>query len=330
MKSKVLIISARNFGDAIIAASLAENIGAGELYDVSVLTKSEYETIFARKRNIKKCYYTSLPIAGNKKYNIFDFINCCIQVRREQMDIGIDISGDFRERAILKLMGVKRIISLERQEHHPYNNLIRKGLASICETISIPENVVNIYESIDYIYRKLNISPEENKGTRKKGKIVGIHPFASQACRMWPLSRWDIIIDYLISNNYDVKIFCTDKEKKDIINNVINHEKCHIISGDLNNFFSNLEKCSLLLCLDSFAYHAAYSIGVPSIMLNGANDYRIWKTRNSKVILNEKNECRYWPCYNVPKCFDYECIRNIKAQQIMTAISEFTNGEKFC
>ena len=319
LKKNVILLSARNFGDAIIANTVAKNIGRNNLYNVSVITKKEYKEIFEANAYIKKCYYTSLPIASNKSYDIVDFFKSIKTIRTEQFDIGLDLMGDFRERIILKFINPKEIFSLERMGDNPYNNLIRKGMGNICKKINVPENVVNVYESMQYLYKEMKVDEVLDERQYLENNTIGIHPFASQECRMWPWEYWEEIIDNLLANKYKIKLFCTRKERDILQSNISEYKKCCIVSGGLQFFFENMKTCNMVVCLDSFAYHAAYSLGVPTLMLNGANDYRIWKTPNSYVLLSE-TKCPYWPCFNKPVCKNYDCIHDIKPKEVMKAI----------
>lgn len=109
-----------------------------------------------------------------------------------------------------------------------------------------------------------------------------------------------------------------------IFRGVIDNKRVLLHAGNLDEFFVKLSFTKLLIGLDSFSVHAGYALNVPVIILNGANDYRIFRPPGANVIANE-NVCAYYPCYNKPKCLgsksEYICINSIGIEDVMAAIN---------
>ena len=318
---KVLIIAARNFGDAVILNLFVTKLGqAKPQMSIDVITKKQFGIIFQNNKYIHKLIFVKFPIASFKSLNFIPLLREA-KKRYGEYDLAIDVIGDFRERAALYLFGAKRILSVDREVGHPFNKLIRRGLKFLVEPIPITCAVLNYYSQLDEIFKYIGCYKEASVNQRTNNiKTIGIHPFASQECRMWEWDKWRELIIQLQDEGYLIKIFCAPNEKnvlvKEFQSEIVNIQ---IISGNISTFFKELANVDYLIGLDSFAVHAAYSLGIPNIMLNGANDYRLWQNPLCDVILG-KHECKSWPCYNVPHDCEYECIKAISVQDVIDTI----------
>lgn len=334
--SKTLFLEARNFGDAIIKHMLIVQYAAGHSDEqIDIWAKRQFTDIFSGDIHIHKFYASGFPIAGLKSWNAIELIKTIWMLRKEHYDLAIDTVGDFRERFLLWLIHPKRIVSIEREKGSPFNRLIRRGLSFLVEPVTIPKDVVNVYAQLGYFLEYLGVRKQSQKSdeghVQRQLKIIGIHPFASQECRLWEWRKWNKLYSDLLKKGYIVHFFCSPKERWTLEDNIKIAQNTRIVAGSLKEFLKELQNVDLLICLDSFAVHASYSMRVPSIMLNGANDFRIWQTPLSQVVTGDA-ACGYWPCYNKPKCSDYRCIRSIDPLILLQYIRELMEkdflGEK--
>jgi hypothetical protein len=321
---RTLLLETRNFGDAIIKNDFIRKYGqANPLDHIDILCKKQFVAIFEDNPYIQHIYTSGFPIAGMKSWNFPELLGT-IRRLHGQYDLAVDVLGDWRERLLLWMMHPRKILSLERAEGHPFNNLIRRGLSSLVEPVPISLGQVNFYRQLDELLVVLGGTPNtmfiEQAIPQKTRRVIGIHPMASQECKLWGWNSWNELIHILKGKGDSVWCFCAPKEKG-IIEKNIDQEGIQTISSDIKSFFRNLSQVDLLICLDSFATHAAYSVGVPSIVLNGANDFRLWQTPLTKVVQGAF-ECKYWPCYNKPKCTRYDCMTSIRVEDVIHLISD--------
>lgn len=322
--SKTLFLEARNFGDAIIKNTLIGQYGAEHLDEqIDVWAKRQFADIFSGNTNIHKFYASGFPIAGLKSWNVIELIKTIWTLRNEHYDLAIDTVGDFRERFLLWLIRPKRLVSIEREKGSPFNRLIRRGLSFLVEPVTIPNTMVNVYAQLacllEYLGCQKRTSETNDPIVHQKPQIIGIHPFASQECRLWDWKKWDELYKILLSKGHSVHFFCSPKEREILEQHIKIRGDSKIVAGSLQEFLKALQCVDLLICLDSFAVHASYSLGIRSIMLNGANDFHIWETPLTTVVTGAF-DCKYWPCYNKPKCNDYQCVRSISVEYVMNNI----------
>ncbi|MDR0467687.1 MAG: hypothetical protein LBG67_02420 [Campylobacteraceae bacterium] len=330
---KILVISIRSFGDCIVTLELVKYLALDKNIQIDIFTKNEFKQFFTNDKNINEIYTSIFPVGVNGKFSpisLFALFKKSLKLKKQNYDIVLNNIGDFREQAIGFLIAKNANISIKLPKNHPFNNLIRRGLNFLVDRlINIPEKMINIYDMQKYIAENildkkiaLNVDGHiDNKRTK-----FAIHPTASQECRRWDFDKWIKLIDTLSAKD-KVLVFCAPNEKKYIEDAFVKiKDKIEIVASNLELFFKNLENVHTLICLDSFALHAAYYKNVENIiMLNGANNFEIWLPPNAKVVQGDFT-CDHFPCYNKPKCLNQDkkfiCIKSIKVDDILCKIEK--------
>lgn len=337
---RLLFIQGRNLGDSVISTGLINSLGKSfpELH-VDVFTRPQYSAIFYNNPNIRDIYYANFPMGTQKNFNFSETIKFFLkikQLRKIEYDTCINTMGDFRENTIGWLINPRWNTTVIWEGAHPFNMFIRKGCYSLTNNfVQIPENIINIYDANVLIAKELGCKFIEkpklflNNNSKKNSckKNIAIHPLASQKSKLWDFGKWKSLINFLKESEY-VWIFGAPGERKEletIFKPIIDNKRIVVHTGTLEEFFSKLSDVRLLIGLDSFSVHAAYALNIPSVMLIGSNDYRIWQSPNSRIV-SKGNVCNYYPCYNKPKCtgkdFEYICMKAIKIEDVQKAIQE--------
>lgn len=339
MTSKRLILQCRNLGDAIISTGLINSLGQSFPDAVlDIFTRPQFSCIFENNPHIHRIHYADFPMGTTKNFtfrSVWTLLRQIRKLRKENFDSCIDVVGDFRENCICKMIHPKKTISLSWPRSHPYRRLIRKGgFQTPNDYISVPESLHNIYDIMNYVAAQLGCSqpappqlyPENPAPVQSKSKIIALHPMASQRCRQWAFDKWISLAGELRKSGFFVRIFCAPREKnlvEDKFAVLLNADTVEVIAETLGRFFEILSGCSLLIGLDSFSIHAAFALHIPRIMLNGANDYRVWAPPGTTVIA--KNDvCPDYPCFNKPTCIarknEYVCINSITVEDVLEAV----------
>jgi len=287
--------------------------------------------------NIPNCKVitSDFPVGTISKFKRKDFelfLRALYEVRNEMPTHLVDYIGDFREKLVLRLIGKGDIIQIGWEKGHPFNRIIRNPIGQGERYIKISKTIPNVYESYeiftDTIIKHLGICVED---VERVGwaynfdyvRVIGLHPFASQKCKEWPVENWKALARILLSKGIEVVVF---GGQSDLINmKEIFYEfgeKVRLICGDVMMFSSELKKLDLLIGLDSFGVHMAEYSMVPSIMLNGANNKDLYSPPHATVIYSSGG-CKYWPCYNKPSCSGnnkYICIKSISVSSVLNEI----------
>lgn len=331
---KILMISARNFGDSVILVELIQNLK--DDFEIDVFTRSEFISIFSELNNISKIYTANFPMGTMKNFNFYEALNLlsvCNKLKEKKYDFVVNNIGDFRENFIGWFINAKENVSVKWNKEHPFRNLIWKGFDFLVDRyVEIPVNLLNIYDIQKFIASSITKSQNtfENKLAKKekRDKIkIAIHPMASQKTRFWEYSNWIEIIKEFGREENKIIIFCAPNELEEL--KIVFHEVkiyIEIIAKSIDLFLDTLKSVNIFIGLDSFSIHAAYMMNVPNlIMLNGANDARVWAPPGANVLSGGQN-CEFFPCYNKPKClekeFEYICMKTIMPDEVIEAIKK--------
>jgi len=342
MSDKYLFLQCRNLGDAIISTGLINSLGKSfPEVSVDIFAKSSFRPIFENNPYITHVFYANFPMGAPKGLNVknsWALISQICKLRKKNYSVCLNREGDFRENLIGRLVNPKKNISVLWCENHVYNNMIRKGFLNLVDqAVNVPEEVVNVYSANDYIARKLGcmhlvpskifLNKELTKNFSLSDKnIIAVHPGASKKSKLWHFDNWKKLIRKLILQGFNVWIFGAPNQKmqmQTIFREVIDNKRVLLHASNLDELFIKLSSVKLLIGLDSFSVHAAYALGVPVVMLNGANDYRLFAPPGATVIA-KKTVCPYYPCYNKPKCigskFEIICMKSIKVDDVMATV----------
>jgi heptosyltransferase-3 len=341
-QQRVLIIQARNLGDAVISTALVETIAHGfPAAKIDVLTRPEIAQIFAHNPHVEEIITGRLPMSSLHDFGLKAALvlpGLMNKLRRKGYTDVVNLTGDFREEFIGRVITRKNNWSPAWAADHPCRKTIRPSIIRLANRpITIPSTTPNIHDAAAIIGTAVTsgtaqkpalYTPEKKRITwNPLERAVGIHPMASQPWRRWELEKWNLVAKALIENEIDVHVFGAPSEAKELTQHFcqLDASRISIVTGSLSNYFAAVSRMRVLLCPDSSASHVAYALGVPTILLNGANDATAWAPPGSTVLAAGPGLSCY-PCYNRPTCFggadEYACVRRIQMKSVLETVWE--------
>lgn len=347
-KHRILVLSCRNFGDAIVTSGLVESLGRSfKDCQIELLIREKCRDIFENNPYVHKVHFASFPLGNPKNFGLKEAVHLCRTIAgMRRYDLCINNIGHFGENFIGRCIPARESVSISWEDGHPFNNMIGiKGDIIADRVIRVPKTMVNLYDAYAYFASALGCSnigeptiyPERALAAEldsDKERIIGVHPIASNISRMWPFEKWRKLIRHLSESDIKVRIYAATADREiiyDHFRDLIDGIKVTVNVGNLKAFFASLTSLRLLIGLDSFAVHAANALRVPSIMLNGSNNFRMWQPPSSEVICSE-NICEHQPCYNKSKCIgtdaEYACIQSITVDEVLDKINDITSGRE--
>ncbi len=104
----------------------------------------------------------------------------------------------------------------------------------------------------------------QENGLREDDLIIGVHTQATWKNRIWPLANFRATLEHFAAR-YNARIieFGTDPD------NAVGLDVNLINQGDIKQTAAVLERCSLLLCVDSLLLHVAGAVGTPAVAIFG-------------------------------------------------------------
>jgi heptosyltransferase-3 len=257
-------------------------------------------------------------------------------LRRQGYTDVVNLAGDFREEFLGRLVSRRDNWSPAWSADHPCSKVIRRSAIRLANRpIFIPADKPNIYDATSIVGTAVSGATAQRSAlyTPAKKRIawnplertVGIHPMASQPWRRWEMEKWQHVARFLAKHETDVHVFGAPSEAEELNEyfGLLDKSRIRIVTGGLSDYFAAVSQVRVLLCHDSFASHVAFALGVPTILLNGANDAAAWPPPEAMVLAAGPGLTCY-PCYNRPTCFgkadEYACIRNIAIDSVIEAV----------
>lgn len=314
---KILLLQARNLGDAVISTGLVNSLGASfPGAKLHLWTRPTFNDLFAGNPHVDRQHHAHFPMGTIKQFDAraaWQLLRSVMSLRLERFDLCVNTAGDFRENLLGRLVRPKANASTVWAPGHRYLKLVRPGLINLVDRpVPVPTAIFNVYEVHDHVARALGCTqilrpslPVTPAGRAVGDQFrIGIHPYASQRSKLWPWENWHRLLPSLLRRGYAVDFFCAANERETVrreLGPFLDKPNVRLIVGLLGEFFSRVAAVDLLIALDSFSVHAAYALGVPSVLLNGANDIAVWTPPNATA-LSYGEVCPWFPCFNKAPC----------------------------
>lgn len=337
MKASACFIVGRNLGDAVIQSSLVARLAeSGYARELIVWTRPQVAFLFER---IPGCsvIVSQFPLGTTKQFGIDQvkpFLAAARAVRARRPEVTVDFIGDFRERICARLAGSRRHVHIGWAPGHPFRLVTRNPLGAGRPLITVPADVVNLYEAYDRMVDALlrdagavRKPTAPQRPARKPGPMrIGLHPFASQECRMWPGERWRELAGELISRGAHLSVFGAPAERETLRTFFGDEQPAlRFVTESIPRFAEAVGGLDLMIGLDSFSVHMSASLQVPTIVINGGNHPKLWGPPRARV-LAESGGCRNFPCYNKPTCVgsdqQYACVRATSVVTVLAAVDD--------
>jgi heptosyltransferase-3 len=215
---------------------------------------------------------------------------------------------------------------------HPFARIIRNPFGRGSPTLTIPKGTINVYSAYQLMLETLapcreptgnSVGAQAGRGAAGALRI-GLHPFASQECKLWPAENWRQLIAGLMQERAEIWAFGAPSDRQALIRLLGNAaEHVRVVTESVESFATQLGKVDVLVGLDSFAVHLARREGVRSIMINAGNPPEFWSVPDAAVLASSGG-CSHYPCFNVPRCKgsagEYACVKSISVAQVLQSV----------
>ncbi len=328
-------ITPRNLGDITLGSTFFRELAACEYADEYIVwTRPGTAFLFD---DIPGCrvVMSNFPIGTSKNFGAaaaLQLIRSVREIRRLRPTLTMDLTGDFRERFLGRLIGPQPHLHPGWAENHSFKRMNRNPFGEGTPTVVVPANVTNVYDSHRLLLEHLvgaRRPCRTGKTTAPDAQpsptfAIGLHPFASQACRLWPEESWTQLAAQLLDSGAIVSAFGAPSERSKLealFGNL--GGRVRLVTESLPDFAAALSRLDLLVGLDSFSIHMAENVGTATVFINGANNPALFSPPHAEVVASSGG-CTAWPCYNKPTCVggasEYACIRSIDVDRVRDAI----------
>ena len=334
------LIIGRNLGDAVIQSQFFHKL-IQRRFAKRYIVWTRPQVAFLFENLPESTVVTSpFPVGTIKQFDfkaLRQFLIAVNALRKIRPMVTLDLIGDFRERVFAKLIGTTQHLHIGWAVDHPFNLIIRNPLGNGRPSCVVPQSIPSVYQAYDLFlnsltpFNKYSIPDTDAilQPAREIRKRIGLHPFASQACRLWPSEKWRDLARRLIEMEMDIDVYSApgEQERLHAIFDCLPHE-LYFFSKSLPEFAQRVSKLNLLIGLDSFSVHIAEKYHIPSVTIFGASHPALWLPPHS-IPISSSGGCVSYPCMNKPICertsTKYACITSVEVIDVlrsaMTALS---------
>ena len=330
----VCLIIGRNLGDAVIQSQFFHELIQRKFAKRYIVwTRPQVAFLF---ENLPECTVITspFPVGTSKQFDrkgLQQFIAAVRALRKQRPMVSLDMIGDFRERIFARLIGSSKHLHIGWAVDHPFRSIIRNPYGSGRPSCIVPASVVNIYQAYSAFLNAL-VSDDNASGIHINNKQkperehlhrIGLHPFASQACKLWPQENWCKLAAALQKTGARITVYGTPSERAELsqIFGLLS-VPVEYFTKSIPEFSKDVAELDLMIGLDSFSVHVAELHSVRSVMLNACNHPTLWVPPNCTA-LSTSGGCATYPCLNVPQCGNssapFACIKAIQVEDVIKA-----------
>lgn len=284
---KVLLICQDNIGDLVFTTSLLEPLfnEYGNGLSIDVLTRSDTGQVaeffpYVQHVNAQPSLARMNPIT--RVPSVLAFFEARRWIKKQQFDVAISVSKNWRLGALMYLAGVPKRIGFSYPKLTPWlTNVVPlpdpkqpviEGLSSLLPTLGVYESASHYMLDMDKVMqaRDQYLMNTMQKKHAEKRPWFGLHAFASQRNRCVPLSEWITLAHALIKQGMQPIWFGSPADMnylREFHNSRtdIGYFCDQLCSGKLKESIPLLSLCDAYVGHDSGVLHLASAMGIKTL-----------------------------------------------------------------
>ena len=274
---------------------------------------------------------------GNYPRRVLSHIQFMRNIRKIHPDIVIDLQGGHTSSLITLLSGASTRVA-KSNANRPYAYNVRVDLAKgkhkahsyseIAAAVGAPVGE-NVYRLQATKARRVSLENKlRNNGLVSERRLVTVHPGVGRLQKLWTVSGFATIADWLAARDYQVVFVGGPGEfarTRDIIS-LLSHQTYNLVGSlSLGELMALFEMSSLFLGNDGGPMHLAAAMGTPIVALFGYADESRWGPRCEKsIVLRGQERCQ--DCSR-KDCQDPVCINTLSPEAVKSAIDALIEKE---
>jgi len=316
---KILIIRLSSIGDVILTSHLPRllknNKREGESIEIYLITSSHIAPLFKNNPNYKEIL----------EYNGINTEELRKVIKKMNFDVILDLQkNSISGKLVDEYDGDLRIVNKYRQQKLEMVYLKK-----------FPKTVVHVGDRYldtcrDLILEDgLGLDLYFDKRADSEIKIIGVAPEAFHKTKRWPKERFLKLIDLLINDGYEVRIFGKDESTLSEVNpKAINY--CGKLT--LIETAKYINECNLFISNDTGLMHIASACQIPIVLIFGSSVIELGFTpyRSQYELIEYDIWCR--PCSHIGRGFcplgHFKCMSEITVDEVYNRFLNFSDELK--
>lgn len=292
---KILVINIKYLGDLIISTpalrALRNNYPDAEII---VMVRKGFEDVFRYNTNINRVISFNPQIKGKKNFkDIIEGFKFIFQIRKEKFDVVIALHPGDRI-ALLSWFSKAKIRIAPRKQSFSFLFNIKVDVQE--DTISYIDYYNKIVESLHVNIKSKEteffISENEIKWAEEffinnflnEGKVLCIHPGASEPSKIWKRENFVDLIKMLKQNTSLKILLISGPNDLHVCNSILDEidDIAFYYSENILNTAALIKKSSLLLTHDTGTRHLAVALKTPVLALMPDDNASCWNFYTQK------------------------------------------------
>jgi len=256
MTSKILVIRFSSLGDIILATATVLNLKiAYPESSIYFLTKKRFAAIAARIPGVEKV------IEINESPKISELIRLIRKLEKEEIEIIVDLQGNFRSFLIRTLLFAKQKVVYARDRASRSRIVRFKDFPQRpLHTIDKYNECITELEQIPFARRPI-LGAQSEKADSTKPPIIVVAPGASSMNKQWPVERFaEVAVQLQIKNNAKI-IWASSSAEKTNLNLSDKFEV--LVDCPIDKLADIIHNADLCLANDSGIAHLSSAVGTP-------------------------------------------------------------------
>jgi heptosyltransferase-2 len=318
VKPSLLIIELWGLGDLVIATPLIR--AASEQFNVTLLAKPYAQDLQSRLwPEVEIIPFVAPWTAFQGKYRLWNWpLGDMFRLRKEmagrRFDVGLSARWDPRDHFLLRAFRVQKRLGFPRLRSQMF----------LTEPQTKPAPREHRYEYWRVLGKALGLQMPDRHSLvmprPKPGSAVFIHTGAGQAIRVWPLERYQRLIQRLRDQNRRVLVAC-DPEQRDWWLKAGEAEVA--TPRSVHDLLRLIDDAGVFIGNDSGPGHIAAFCGVPTYTLFGPQLPEWFAPLHPESICVEGKPCPYKPCSDYCRFPAPRCLWNITEEEVWEEIQPF-------
>ncbi len=326
---KILLIRLDHIGDGILLTPLVRKLRtAFPQAKISAIFSSEVAQVFEGLPGLDKVWVLKKHWFSRDFLFLFsgEIFRLLLELRREQFDLGLDPRGDLRN--ILFLSAAKARFRIGYGSSGGGSLLHRELEESYGE--HEVERDLKVLAPLGFSTDGKKDNPEIKAGEihsdAPRGTYAVIHAGAGTSAKQWPLDRWKVLVDLLLSQGLTVALVGKGENENRLAEFFKTESRVWNGVGRLTlpETWAVIQRAQLFIGADSGLAHGAGALNVKTLVLeSGTNRPERWGVRGSRV------QRIHFPVFCAPchltRCrfASHDCMEGITVEQVKEAVQEF-------
>ena len=348
--AKVVILRFSALGDVAMTIPIIYSVAKANLSDsFTVVTQPFLIPLFINRPPNVEVF--GIDTKGSEK-SLAGLRRFARRLAGQRFDVAIDLHNVIRSRLIdmaLRLRGTRVFVMDKlRKERRQLTKKPPKVIAPLRTTL---ERYMEVFHAANFRFTDTftslfadkqedsslsqsapdSASPESIFTSEKKGRWIGIAPFAKHAGKIYPIDEMEKVVDYF-SRQPDTTLFFFGGGKYEEA--VLSQWEFQCINAysvagrySLRQELELISRLDVMVCMDSANMHFASLVGVKAVSIWGATHpytgFYGYK-QDPRYAVQVDLPCRPCSIYGKKPCYrgDYACLKQIAPEQIIDKVNE--------